>query len=72
MYSCETIWVKVLVSKGWVQYKHYNGKNTNRGDGGGIFRCIEEIYSKWILQGLIKNNVENSGHDQEKIMWNFQ
>ena len=28
--------------------------------------------SKWIFQGLIKNNVEYSGRDQGKIMWNFQ
>ena len=34
MYSCETVWVKMFVSKGWcsqkLQYKHYNGKKTNR------------------------------------------
>ena len=28
--------------------------------------------SKWIFQGLIKNNVEYSGRDQEKIVENFQ
>ena len=28
--------------------------------------------SKWIFQRLIKNNMEYSGHDQWRIMWNFQ
>ena len=55
---------------GCSQKLHYNGKK--EAEGMGIFRGIEEIYSKWILQGLIKNNVENSGHDQEKVMWNLQ
>ena len=51
MYSCETIWVKVLVSKGWVQYKHYNGKNTNRGDGGGGF---SGVLKKYIASGFCR------------------
>ena len=28
--------------------------------------------SKWIFQGLTKNNVGFSGHEQEKIMLDFQ
>ena len=43
MYCCETVWLKVLVSKGWLQseiavcqYKHYNGKNKQRGKEGGF------------------------------------
>ena len=28
--------------------------------------------SKWVFQGLIKNNVAFSGRDQEEIMWIFQ
>ena len=30
MHSCETVWVKVLVSKGWLQY---NGKIQTGGRG---------------------------------------
>ena len=54
MYSCETVWVKVLVSKGWVQSKNYSTntimeKHKHKGSGGGkgygIFRGIEEIAS---------------------------
>ena len=39
--------------------------------GYGIFRGIGEIASGFSKR-LIKNNVEFSGCDQEKIMWNFQ
>ena len=39
MYSCETVWVKVLASKGWVQSKitvqTLQWKKTN-GDGRGV------------------------------------
>ena len=40
MYSCETVWVKVILSKGWMIavrnysiYKHYNGKKKKQGEG---------------------------------------
>ena len=42
MYSCETVWVKVLLSKGWmVAVRNYstntiNGKKTNRGGRGRV------------------------------------
>ena len=41
MYSCETVWVKVLVSKGWLQseitVQTPNGKkNKQRGNGGRV------------------------------------
>ena len=39
MYSCETVWVKVFVSKGWLQseitVQTLQWKKTNRGKGGG-------------------------------------
>ena len=39
MYSCETVWVKVLVSKGWLQseitVQTLYWKKTNRGKGRG-------------------------------------
>ena len=38
MYSCETIWVKVLVSgcSQKLQYKHYNEKKQTEGEGGRV------------------------------------
>ena len=49
-------------------------KNRARGERGlriWNFRGIGEIASGF-SRGLIKSNVEFSGCDQEKIMWNFQ
>ena len=50
-------------------------KNKQREGGGGLRIWNFQGYwrnSKWIFQGLIKDNVEYSGREQEKIMWNFQ
>ena len=51
MYSCEAIWVKVLVSKGWVQYKHYNGKKQTEETGGGGF---SGVLKKYIASGFFR------------------
>ena len=57
-----------------LEYKHYNGKKQTEGEGALRIWNFQGYWrnSKWIFQGLIKNNVECSGHDQGKIMWNFQ
>ena len=38
MYSCETVWVKVLVSKGWLQSEItvQTLKKNKQGEGGGL------------------------------------
>ena len=63
------LWVKVLVSQGWVQseitvYTIMEQKT----EGGGLLRIWNfQGYwrnSKWIFQGLIKNHVKYSGRDQ--------
>ena len=47
MYSCETVWVKVLVSKGWLQLEitvqTLQRKKTNRGKGDGGGRRVKDM-----------------------------
>ena len=58
-----------------LQSKHYNGKKQTEREGRERVRIWNfQGYwknSKSIFLGLIKDNVEYSGHDQVEIMWNF-
>ena len=69
----------MLVSQGWVQsettVQSVMEKNKERGGETGLRICNFQGYwrnSKLIFLGLIKNNVNFSGRDHEKIMCNFQ
>ena len=72
------LWVKLLVRIGAVKIYSTNTimeKDKHKWESGWLRIWTFQGYlrnSKCIFQGLIKNNVEFSVRDQEKIMWNFQ